>query len=319
MPKRLKGRAAVITGAGRGIGRAIAVCLAAEGALVVVNDYGVTIGGADPSGGPADDVVAEIRAKGGTAVANYGDVSNYESAGKIIDTCVQAFGKIDILGNVAGIARRAATWEVSEEDFWAVVKVHMYGSFNCSRHAAPHMMKQRYGRIVTMSSRGGLLGNFGHPSYGAGKGGMFGLMNCLSRELGPYGITCNTMVPGLTETRQSAKRAAQRAEAFTTMAPEMKRRFALGVLQPEDVAPVFAYLCSEDAGYINGQLVIAYGPVVSLFGPLTITRTIQKEGHWTLDDLCQTAPGTLGENLVNPSPRGMSLEGALMPGQKVSA
>ena len=196
MGARLQGRAAVVTGAGRGIGRAIAELLAAEGASVVVNDLGGNVDGSGAASGAADEVVAAIRARGGSAVASYDSVADYRAAERIIDTAVREFGAIDILVNNAGILRDRMLFNMSEAEWDAVIAVHLKGSFNCTRHAAARMREQRRGRIVSMSSTSGVFGNSGQANYGAAKDGIAGLMRVVARDLGKYGITANAVCPG---------------------------------------------------------------------------------------------------------------------------
>ena len=191
----LDGRAAVVTGAGRGIGRDIALCLAAEGAKVVVNDVGVTLGGEGTQEDPAAQVCAEIEAAGGTAVPNHDSVSDFEGAGRIIGTAVDTFGKIDIVVNNAGIVRDRTLVKMDESDYDAVIAVHQKGTFNTVRHAAPLMKDAGYGRIVNITSSAGLRGNFGQTNYGAAKAAIMGMTFVWALELGKYGITVNAVAP----------------------------------------------------------------------------------------------------------------------------
>ena len=170
MAEMLADRVAVVTGAGRGIGRGVALALAASGAKVVVNDYGVQLDGSTPSAGPAFDVVKEIDAAGGEAVANADSVADLDGARRIIDTAIERFGRIDMLVTCAGILRDRMIFNMSEEEWDAVLAVHLKGTFNCVRHACTHMREQRYGRIVTFSSGAGLFGNPGQANYGVGEG-----------------------------------------------------------------------------------------------------------------------------------------------------
>jgi len=167
MGKRLEGRTAVVTGAGRGIGRAVAELLAAEGAAVVVNDLGAAVDGSGNSTKVADEVVDAIRARGGRAVASYDDVADFAGAERLVGTAVREFGAIDVLVNNAGILRDRMLFNMSEEEWDAVIRVHLKGTFNCTRHAAVHMRRQRRGRIVSMSSTSGVFGNSGQANYGA--------------------------------------------------------------------------------------------------------------------------------------------------------
>src|SRR5436190_9442277 len=195
MGNRLKDRVAVVTGAGRGIGRGIALLLAEEGAAVVVNDLGVALDGSGRDTSAADETVAAIKAGGGRAVANYDSVADFRAAERIIATAVETFGRIDVLVNNAGILRDRMIFNMAEAEFDAVVAVHLKGTFNCSRHAAVHMRQQRSGRIISMSSTSGLYGNTGQANYGAAKDGIAGLTRVVSRDLGKYGITVNAIAP----------------------------------------------------------------------------------------------------------------------------
>src|SRR5581483_10720392 len=192
----LDGRVAVVTGAGRGIGRDIARCLASEGAAVVVNDVGVSLSGESGSGeDPATSVCKEIEEAGGRAVANHGSVSDFAAAGRIIDQAVTELGRLDILVNNAGIVRDRTLVKMEEADYDAVVAVHQKGTFNTTRHAAPVMREAGYGRIVNITSSAGLRGNFGQTNYGAAKAAIMGMTFVWALELGRYGITVNAVAP----------------------------------------------------------------------------------------------------------------------------
>src|SRR3972149_5463175 len=196
MGERRKGRTAIVTGAGRGIGRAVALALAAEGASVVVNDYGVAVDGTQPSEGPAKDVADEIKAAGGNAVHNFDTVATVEGGERIIQTALDAFGRLDILVNVAGILRDRMIFNMSEEEWDAVIAVHLKGHYCTTKPAAVIMRQQRYGRIVNFSSGSGLNGNPGQANYGAAKAGIAGFPRVVARDLGRYGVTCNAISPG---------------------------------------------------------------------------------------------------------------------------
>jgi len=200
----LDGGVAVVTGSGRGIGHGIALELAREGAQVVVNDAGVEPDGRGGSEDPAAATCRDIEAAGGKAVPNYDDVSRFESAAAIVQTALSEFGRIDVLVNNAGIVRDRSLVKMTEEEFDAVVAVHMKGTFNCTRHAAPHLKEQGYGRIVNITSSAGLRGNFGQTNYAAAKAAIMGMTLTWAMELGKYGITLNAMAPvGATRTTTS--------------------------------------------------------------------------------------------------------------------
>ena len=304
MGNRLAGKRAVVTGAGRGIGRAIAELLAAEGAAVVVNDLGVSVDGSGASSSAADEVVAAIKARGGTAVANYDSVSDFAAAERIVGTAVREFGGIDVLVNNAGILRDRMVFNMSEEEWDAVIAVHLTGTFNCTRHAARHMREQRYGRIISMSSTSGVYGNSGQANYGAAKDGIAGLTRVAARDLGRYGITVNAVCPGaatrMTQTVGSAARDA-RAKAGVASAAGA-RPTTLEHTGPENVAPWVVYLATDPAGHVNGKVFFVMGGLIALLTDPAPVRTIQTEARWTPEQLAIVVPRTLGMDLVNPAP-----------------
>src|SRR5215471_20766237 len=190
----LKGKAAVVTGAGRGIGREVALELARQGASVIVNDPGVGRGGEKTAERPADDVVAEIRKAGGKATANYDSVTEYLKAGLMVKQCTDQFGKIDILVNCAGNLRERMIWNMSEDDFDSVVSVHLKGHWNMCHHAIKYMRQARYGRIVNFSSDA-FKGSVGQANYSAVKAGIIGLTRSIAKECAKFGITANAICP----------------------------------------------------------------------------------------------------------------------------
>lgn len=298
---KLEGKAAVVTGAGRGIGRAVALLLAHEGARVVVNDLGASVSGADASATPAADVVAEIEAAGGEAVANFDSVADFAAAESIIDTAVREFGRIDLLINVAGILRDRMVFNLSEDDWDAVIAVHLKGTFNTVRHASRRMREQKAGRIVNFSSTSGLYGNSGQANYGAAKDGIAGLTRVVARDLGKYGITVNAIAPvartRMTQTVSDSARQARASRGITAGAPASPLR-----MEPEDVAPMVAYLCTDAARDINGQFFLVRGGVISLLNDPAPVRTITKQGRWTPEEIAALFPSTLGMDLANPAP-----------------
>src|SRR5262249_863854 len=191
----LDGRVAVVTGSGRGIGREFALCMAREGARLVVNDVGVSLDGRGTDEDPAAQVCKEIEALGGQATPNYDSVSDFDGAGGIIRTAVDTFGQLDVLVNNAGIVRDRTLVKMNEDDFDSVIGVHLKGSFNCAHHAAVVMKDAGYGRIINVTSSAGLRGNFGQTNYGAAKAGLMGMTFIWALELGKYGITVNAVAP----------------------------------------------------------------------------------------------------------------------------
>jgi NAD(P)-dependent dehydrogenase (short-subunit alcohol dehydrogenase family) len=305
MGNRLRDKVAVVTGAGRGIGRGIALLLAEEGAAVVVNDLGGNVDGSGQSSTPAEEVVAAIKAKGGHAVANADSVASFSAAENIVNTAVKEFGRIDILVNNAGILRDRMIFNLSEEDWDAVISVHLKGTFNCTRHAAVHMRQQKFGRIISMSSTSGLYGNSGQANYGAAKDGIAGLTRVVSRDLGKYGITVNAIAPAAS-TRMIAtvpqKAREIRQERGVSIAAPAPATLPPLRSEPEDVAPFAVYLASDAAADINGQTFMVRGGVVSLLNYPAPARTITKLGRWTPEEIASLFPHTFGMDLVNPAP-----------------
>jgi len=301
----LQGKVAVVTGAGRGIGRGVALGLAAAGAKVVVNDYGVDLHGQAPTTGPAFDVVNEIKQAGGEAVANSDSVATWEGGANIINTAVQSFGRIDILVTCAGILRDRMIFNMSEDDFDSVLAVHLKGTFNCVRHAAPLLREQRYGRIVTFSSGAGLFGNPGQSNYGSAKAAISGLTKVVARDLGQYGVTCNSICP-VAATRMTLTDAVIKARELRKQQGIIREERALAQLEdlkPEDVAPMVVFLASDYAATVNGQFFLCAGGSISLVSLPRAVKTIFKpDARWTLDELEAIVPSTLAEGLVNPAP-----------------
>jgi len=304
MGDRLKDKVAVVTGSGRGVGRGIALLMAEEGAKVVINDLGGERDGSGNARGPADEVVDEIKKAGGEAVANYDSVATPEGGENIIKTAVDSFGKIDILVNNAGILRDRMVFNMSYEEWDAVIKVHLYGCFNCTKPAALLMRQQRSGRIINMSSSSGLAGNAGQANYGAAKAGIAGFTRVCARDLGRYGVNVNCVAPS----------AATRMTVSPEMEEALKARVARGEIteeqaaarrppSPEDNAAIVVYLATDEAAYINGYVFLSRGGGIDLcYHPLPGQKSLFKEGRWTLDELIRLMPSTLGAGLVNPSP-----------------
>jgi len=309
MGDRLKDKIAVVTGAGRGIGRGIAILMAEEGAKVVVNDLGGAADGTGGSSSPADEVVAEIKKKKGEAVANYDSVATVEGGNNIIQTAVDNFGRIDILVNNAGILRDRMVFNMAAEEWDAVLKVHLYGVFNCTKPAATLMRQQRNGRIISMSSTSGLVGNSGQANYGAAKAGIAGFTRVVARDLGKYGVTVNTIAPGaatrmtLSEEVLAARQIrAERGIGGAAGQQQQQAPADSGLRDPDDVAPIVVYLATDAAANINGHTFGAGGGRIDLYPLLIPVKSIFKDGRWTLDELDQIMPSTLAAGLVNPAP-----------------
>jgi NAD(P)-dependent dehydrogenase (short-subunit alcohol dehydrogenase family) len=304
MGDMLAGRVAVVTGAGRGIGRGVALALAAAGAKVVVNDFGVSVDGSAPSTGPAFDVVREIESAGGEAVASTASVADWTSAGRIVATALERFGQLDVLVTCAGILRDRMIFNMSEEEWDAVLGVHLKGTFNCVRHACTHMRERRAGRIVTFSSGSGLFGNPGQANYGAAKAAISGLTKVAARDLGRYGVTVNSICP-VAGTRMTVTDAYLRAREIRKQQGIQREDRGTGEIEhldPDDVAPMVVYLASEHAGNVNGQFFLCYGGAVALVSQPRPVQTLFTDGVWTLDDLDRLAPGTVLQGVTNPAP-----------------
>jgi len=308
-----------VTGAGRGIGRAVALALAAEGASVVVNDYGVAVDGTQPSEGPAKDVADEITAAGGSAVPNFDTVASVAGGEAIIQTALDAFGRLDILVNVAGILRDRMIFNMSEEEWDAVIAVHLKGHYCTTKPASVIFRQQRYGRIINFSSGSGLTGMPGQANYGAAKAGIAGFTRVVARDLGRYGVTCNAISPGaatrMTATvPDSAREARARAGIQTGAAPAQS--LLLSMREPEQVAPMVVFLCTDEAWNINGKVFAVAGGAISLLQEEVPMRTIIKQGMWTVEELRELVPSRLMYGLPNPAPPPRDLE---IPGRAAAA
>jgi 3-oxoacyl-[acyl-carrier protein] reductase len=292
----LEGKAAVVTGAGRGIGREVAKLLAAQGAAVIVNDPGVGRGGEKTEEHPADDVVAEIYKAGGRAQANYDSVADYVKAGLMVKQCVDAFGKIDILVNLAGNLRERMIWNMSEDDFDSVISVHLKGHWNMCHHAVKYMRQAGYGRIVNFSSDA-YKGSVGQCNYSAAKAGIIGLTRAIAKETSRYGITVNAVCPSA-DTRMTlteavkANRKRKFEEGLMTRAEYERTLIPRG---PEYIAPMVVYLCLEQADYINAQVFHVEKGRINTYYFGEDYKSLHKggEGMFAIDELIEDVPTSL--------------------------
>ena len=331
MANRLQGKSAVVTGSGRGIGRAVALMLAEEGANVVVNDPGVNLDGSGSDAGPAQQVVDEIKAKGGNAVANMDSVATVEGGEAMIQTCLDSFGRLDILINVAGILRDRMVFNMSEEEWEAVIRVHLYGHFNTIKPASILMRQQRWGRIVNFSSISGLQGGVGQANYGSAKGGIAGLTRVIARDLGRYGVTCNAIAPGAnTRMTQSVPDQARALRARAGMAGgpggpggqearELRQPEVPRLNDPEYVAPMTVWLCTNEAWNVNGKIFHVQGGSIGLAMEEVPAKTINKNEMWTLDELATLVPSAVMRDIPNPAPPAPDLDLPYRPAQAPAA
>ena len=288
---RLDGRVAIVTGAGRGIGRSVALLLAVEGASVVVNDIGAALDGSGGDAGPAQQVAAEIADAGGKAVASLADVSDHGAAAGLIATAVEQFGRLDVLVNVAGILRDRMVFTMSEQEWDDVIRVHLKGTFNTTKFAAAHWRsvhdESAQNRIINFTSVSGLHGAPGQPNYAAAKMGIVGLTYSCANALGRYGVTANAISPGAA-TRMTESVPAERRRAVTATDAERS---------PDNIAPVVAYLASEQSGWINGQIVSSRGYEVALYNIPQPVITIVGTGPWDVDALAGQMERSFGPAL----------------------
>jgi len=287
---RLDGRVAIVTGAGRGIGRSVATLLASEGASVVVNDLGAALDGSGSDASPAGQVVDEIAAGGGKAVANGADISDHTAAESLIGSAIEQFGRLDVLVNVAGILRDRMVFNMSEQEWDDVIRVHLKGTFNTTKFAAAHWRSirdpQGQNRIINFTSVSGLHGAPGQPNYAAAKMGIVGLTYSCANALRAYGVTTNAISPGA-------------ATRMTDSVPTERRRTRASANEwsPDNVAPIVAYLASEQSGWINGRIVHSSGYEIALYSNPEPEIRLIGTGPWDADSLASQVERSFGPKL----------------------
>src|SRR5256714_3947436 len=298
----LDGKVAIVTGAGRGIGREHARALATAGAKVVVNDLGATLAGEGADATPAQQVVGEIKAAGGVATANGDDVADFTGAERLVRQALEAYGRLDILVCNAGITRDRMLVNMSEDEWDSVIAVHLKGHFAPTRHAAAYWREQSKsgaevrGRVITTSSPSGVFGNVGQTNYGAAKAAIAGFTIIAAQELGRYGVTVNCLAPSA-RTRMT--------EASFGEIPKLAEGF--DPMDPANIAPVVVALCADEAQGITGQCFFVYGGAVNVLRPWEAGELFQSGGRWDADEL-------LAE-LRNRFPSGLGPEGMAQSGK----
>jgi NAD(P)-dependent dehydrogenase (short-subunit alcohol dehydrogenase family) len=288
----LDGKVAVVTGAGRGIGRGHALLMAKEGAKVVVNDLGGHWDGTGSHHGPADDVVKEIKDAGGEGAANYNSVTDFNAAKGLIQQAIDEFGDLNIVVNNAGILRDRMCFNMAEEEWDAVIAVHLKGTFNCTRHAAEYWRTQSkagkkvYGRIINTVSDAGLTGNPGQGNYGAAKGGIASFTIITAKELKKYGATVNAICP-IARTRLTVEGTKGGIGAAMSAKP---KEGVFDPMDPENMAPIVTYLASPAASKINGEVIRITGAAVNRMIPWKTGKGISKKERWTPQELVERMP-----------------------------
>lgn len=280
----LEKKVVIVTGAGGGVGRAIAVLAAAQGACVVVNDLGVSLSGEKDAQSPAAAVVAEISAAGGQAVANADSVADWVGAQRMVEQAVSEFGRIDAVVNSAGILRDAIFHKLEPQDFESVLRVHLFGAYNTSRAAATHFRTQGSGALVHMTSTSGLIGAVGQANYAAAKMGIVGLSRSISLDMARFGVRSNCIAPHA---------FSRMIESVPGLSPEEQERYLekrRQTTRPEQIAPLATLLCSDAAKDITGQIFGARGNEVYLYNQPRPIRTLHRSEGWT--------PQTLANQLI---------------------
>ena len=277
----LKDKVVVVTGAGGGIGRDFAHAMAAKGAKVVVNDVGASVSGEGKDAGPAQKVVDEIKARGGTAVANTDSVAEWEAANRIIKTAIDAFGRIDVVVNNAGILRDRFFFNMSIEEWKAVIDVHLNGSFYVARAAAPYFKSQASGRYINMTSTSGLIGNFGQANYAAAKLGIVGLSKSMALDMAKYNVTSNCISPF------AWSRMIGTIPAET---PDQKARVEkLKSMETAKIAPLAVYLASDASQAVTGQIFGVRANEIFLMGQSRPLRSVHRSEGWTPETIAAHA------------------------------
>jgi len=283
----LDGRVAICTGSGRGVGAEVAKLMAANGAKVVVNDPGTSGTGEGSDQTPAQQIVDEIKAAGGDAVANYGSVAKFDDCLQMVSQAREAFGGLHIVFNAAGILRDKMFHNMFPEDWQAVIDVHLTGHFNLNRAAINLFREQNYGRMILVSSTSGLLGNIGQANYGSAKFGIVALARIIAMENAAKGITANVIAPSA-DTRMTRSVPTPKDPKAAAIREERLRRS-----RADAIAPLCVFLASEQAGYVNGQVFHQRAGELSLYGHMRPVRMVHRNGGWTPETIAEVAMPSL--------------------------
>ena len=302
----LDGRVAICTGSGRGVGGEVAKLMAAHGAKVVVNDPGTTGSGEGTDTTPAQEIVDQIKAAGGDAVANYGYVNKFDDCLQMVQQARDTFGGLHIVFNAAGILRDKMFHNMFPEDWQAVIDVHLTGHFNINRAAITLFREQNYGRMILVSSTSGLLGNVGQANYGSAKFGIVALARIIAMENQSRGITANVIAPSA-DTRMTRSVPTPKDPAAAAAREERLRRS-----RADAIAPLCVFLASEQAGYVNGQVFHQRAGELSLYGHMRPVRMVHRQGGWTPETIAEVAMPSLANGFTSLDSRnthaGMPME-----------
>lgn len=301
MSRYLEGKTIAVTGAGRGIGRAVALACAEAGANVVVNDYGVSIDGKEPTSAVAEEVVAEIKKLGAKAVANANSVAEMAGGASIVKSAIDAFGRIDGVVCVAGILRERMLFNMGEEDWDPVIATHLKGTFTVFRAASAAMREQKSGTLIGFTS-GAYAGSVAQANYASAKGGIVSLVRSAAAGMHRYGVTANCIAP-VARTRMSANVPMEIG----------------GIGDAEDIAPMVVFLLSEKARQITGQVYTVSGGKIAVWNQPVETRAMFKEGRWTPEEIEARLPGSIGVERMGLIDRLEAMRQAAAKGDKPNA
>lgn len=287
----LQGKVGIVTGAGRGIGREIALMMAKHGAAVIVNDLGAAPDGSVTTERPAEEVVNEIKKAGGKAAANFGSVASWDDAHAMVAQAVKEFGKIDFVVNNAGNLRDVIFHKMTEQDWDAVIAVHLKGNFNVCRAAAEHFRKQNSGSVINFTSTSGLIGNFGQANYAAAKLGIVGLTRSIALDMSRFNVRANAIAP-FAWTRLTATIPEGETEAQKARVENLKK------MKAEQIAPLAVFLASDQSKDVTGQIFAVRGGEIVLFSVPRPVRHLHHAGGWTPEEIAAVVPTALKTNFV---------------------